>query len=68
MSDKPGLTLSAAERDRFATYLETESIADEAMARAIHDRPGLEVISWTHRARAMAKAIVARELRGITDD
>jgi hypothetical protein len=57
--------LSAAERERFATWLEAEAQSDEMMAQEARRLPGVAgLILWEERRQdAAAKRRIAAQLR-----
>lgn len=66
MSD---LLLTAAERERFAAWLEHEAVVDEQMAAQAESLAGLAgvVLAKQNRTEALAARVVARKLRSIED-
>ena len=62
------LLLSAEERERFATWLEADAAADEALAEAMRDLPTFAKVLHGERLKdAEAKRRIARQLR-MTED
>ena len=56
--------LTAAERERFATYLEQEAATDEIMAEQVA-KIGPEILAKKYRAEALAARVIAQKLRSI---
>ncbi len=62
-----GWLLTAAERMRFAAYLEQEAASDEVMADQIL-KVGPEILAKKYRTEALAARIIAQKLRSIEDE
>ncbi len=62
----PSLLLTAAERERFASYLEHESVTGMEMAEQI-EKMGPPILAKKFRDEALAEKIVAQKLRSIED-
>lgn len=60
------LSLTLAERDRFATYLENEARTDEEMAEQMA-KIGPEILAKKYRVEALAARVIAKKLRSIED-
>jgi len=60
------LSLTPAERERFAAYLENGARADEVLAEQI-SKVGPEILAKKYRVEALAARVIARKLRSIED-
>lgn len=59
------MTLSDAERERFATYLEQSAADTEQLVAMLGELPGSEPKMKQYQAELMAEKIVAAKLRSV---
>jgi len=63
------ITLTQAERDKFAAWLEQEAISDDGMATQMETLPQgrYQLLVKNFRMKASAKMLVVKEIRSIEE-
>jgi len=62
------ITLTQAERDRFAAYLEHEAHCDDGIMEQMQKLPGMAPMLAKLRAESLAAKVIAAKLRSIESE